>query len=31
MDGGVAFARVANTALNSICGELQWSYKLLRS
>jgi len=31
MDGGVAFARVANTALISICGELQWSYELLRS
>ena len=31
MEGGVAFARVANTALISICGELQWSYELLRS
>ena len=27
MDGGVAFARAANTALISICGELQWSYE----
>jgi hypothetical protein len=31
MDGGVAFARAANTALISICGELQWSYELFCS